>query len=77
MTQIYVATFNVAIVTKKCICEKIDQTTLRIILTEGKNRQIRKMCMVLGFNVLTLKRTRISTFFLSTLEEGNFMFTKI
>jgi 23S rRNA pseudouridine2604 synthase len=64
-------------VTKKCICEKIDQTTLRIILTEGKNRQIRKMCMVLGFNVLTLKRTRISTFFLSTLEEGNFMFTKI
>jgi 23S rRNA pseudouridine2604 synthase len=64
-------------VTKKCICEKIDQTTLRIILTEGKNRQIRKMCMVLGYNVLTLKRTRISTFFLSTLEEGNFMFTKI
>jgi 23S rRNA pseudouridine2604 synthase len=64
-------------VTKKCICEKIDKTTLRIILTEGKNRQIRKMCIVLGFNVLTLKRIRISTFFLSNLEEGNFMFTKI
>jgi len=64
-------------VTKKCICEKIDKTTLRIILTEGKNRQIRKMCIVLGFNVLTLKRIRISTFFLSNLEEGNFKFTKI
>lgn len=64
-------------VTKKCICEIINPTTIKIVLTEGKNRQIRKMCMVLGFNVLSLKRVRISDFILGNITEGNFMFTKI
>lgn len=64
-------------VTKKCICEIINPTTIKIVLTEGKNRQIRKMCMVLGFNVLSLKRVRISDFLLGNISEGNFMFTKI
>lgn len=64
-------------VTKKCICEIINPTTIKIVLTEGKNRQIRKMCMVLGFNVLTLKRVRVSDFFLGNITEGDFMFTKI
>lgn len=64
-------------VTKNCICEIINPTTIKIVLTEGKNRQIRKMCMVLGFNVLSLKRVRISDFLLGNITEGDFMFTKI
>jgi 23S rRNA pseudouridine2604 synthase len=64
-------------VTKNCVCEKINENTIRVILTEGKNRQIRKMCMVLDYNVLTLKRIRISDFFLGNLQEGDFEFTKI
>ena len=64
-------------VTKKCFCEKIDQKTIRVILTEGKNRQIRKMCIVLGFTVLTLKRIRIANFLLNDLKEAEFKFTII
>jgi len=64
-------------VTKKCFCEKITHNTIRVILTEGKNRQIRKMCIVLGFNVLKLKRIRISDFCLNNLQVGNYEFTKI
>ncbi|MDP3557863.1 MAG: pseudouridine synthase [Bacteroidota bacterium] len=63
--------------TKKCFCEKIDSNTIRIILTEGKNRQIRKMCKVLGFNVISLLRIRISEFHLGNIKEGNTEITKI
>lgn len=63
--------------TKKCFCEKIDSNTIRIILTEGKNRQIRKMCKVLGFNVISFLRIRISEFHLGNLKEGNAEITKI
>jgi 23S rRNA pseudouridine2604 synthase len=46
-------------VTKKCFVEKIDQHQFRIILTQGLNRQIRRMCEYLGYNVTRLKRIRI------------------
>lgn len=46
-------------VTRKCIVEKIDNLTFRIILTQGLNRQIRRMCEYLGYRVRTLKRIRI------------------
>lgn len=46
-------------VTKKCKVEKINRTTFKIILTQGLNRQIRRMCEYLGYEVQTLKRTRI------------------
>ena len=46
-------------VTRKCIVEKIDNLTFRIILTQGLNRQIRRMCEYLGYRVRTLKRVRI------------------
>jgi 23S rRNA pseudouridine2604 synthase len=42
-------------VTKKCKVEKINDTTFNIILTEGLNRQIRRMCEYLGYEVKTLK----------------------
>tara|TARA_B100000809_G_C15031082_1_gene491977 strand:+ start:179 stop:928 length:750 start_codon:yes stop_codon:yes gene_type:complete len=45
--------------TKKCQVKKIDSQTFSIILTQGLNRQIRRMCEYLTFEVETLKRTRI------------------
>lgn len=46
-------------VTRPCMVEAIDKTTFRIILTQGLNRQIRRMCEFLGYEVKTLKRIRI------------------
>lgn len=45
--------------TKKCVVEKLGTTTFKIILTQGLNRQIRRMCEYLNYEVLTLKRVRI------------------
>jgi 23S rRNA pseudouridine2604 synthase len=46
-------------VTKKCLVKKLNDHTFKIILTEGLNRQIRRMCEHLGYNVTKLKRIRI------------------
>ncbi|HBG33277.1 MAG: 23S rRNA pseudouridine synthase F [Tenericutes bacterium GWC2_39_45] len=46
-------------VTKPCIVEKVSEKSFRIILTEGMNRQIRRMCETFGYTVLSLKRVRI------------------
>ncbi len=46
-------------VTKKCDVERIDDMTFRIVLTQGLNRQIRRMCEFLGYEVKKLKRIRI------------------
>lgn len=46
-------------VTKKCEVEKLDTMTFRIVLTQGLNRQIRRMCEFLGYEVKKLKRIRI------------------
>lgn len=45
--------------TKKCKAEKIDSHTFKIILTQGLNRQIRRMCEYLDYQVTSLKRIRI------------------
>ncbi|APY09061.1 23S rRNA pseudouridine synthase F [Winogradskyella sp. J14-2] len=45
--------------TKKCVVKKIDKHTFSIILTQGLNRQIRRMCEYLNYEVQTLKRVRI------------------
>lgn len=45
--------------TKKCKVEQISKTVFRIILTQGLNRQIRRMCEYLDYEVVALKRTRI------------------
>jgi len=45
--------------TKQCAVEKKGQTTFRIILTQGLNRQIRRMCEYMGYEVKKLKRIRI------------------
>lgn len=46
-------------VTKKCEVEQLGKFAFRIILTQGLNRQIRRMCEYLGYEVVSLKRIRI------------------
>lgn len=46
-------------VTKKCKVEQISKYVFRIVLTQGLNRQIRRMCEYLGYEVTALKRIRI------------------
>ncbi len=46
-------------VTKKCEVEQIDQVHFQIILTQGLNRQIRRMCEYLGYEVKKLKRVSV------------------
>ena len=52
--------------TKKCKVEPISKFTFRIILTQGLNRQIRRMCEYLGYEVTKLKRVRIMNIKLNT-----------
>ncbi len=64
-------------ITKKCFVKKIDDFTFNIILTQGLNRQIRRMCDYLGFEVKTLKRIRIMNIKLNKLKPGKYRhFTK-
>lgn len=46
-------------VTKPCFVERLDDYTFRIILTQGLNRQIRRMCTHLGYHIRRLQRIRI------------------
>ncbi len=57
-------------VTQKCFIEQLDKNRFRIILTQGLNRQIRRMCEVLGYTVIKLKRTRIMNIKLEGIAVG-------
>ena len=57
-------------ITKNCKVEKINDFTFKIILTQGLNRQIRRMCEYLNYEVKKLKRTRIMNVNLRNLELG-------
>ena len=46
-------------ITKKCEVERLSNHTFRMVLTQGLNRQIRRMCEYLGYEVTALKRVRI------------------
>ena len=56
--------------TRPCRVEKISSRVIRIILTQGLNRQIRRMCLALGYRVQKLKRIRIMNIELNGLKEG-------
>lgn len=58
-------------VTQKCLVEKISAKIFRIILTQGLNRQIRRMCEYLDYEVTKLKRTRIMNVELGYLQSGD------
>ena len=57
-------------VTRPCQVEKTGRNSFRIILTQGLNRQIRRMCEYLGYQVRSLKRVRIMDLTLDGLSEG-------
>ncbi len=59
-------------VTRSCKVEKIDYTRFRIILTQGLNRQIRRMCEYFGCRVVSLKRVRIVNIRLGNLPVGGY-----
>lgn len=61
-------------VTKKCSVKQEGKNRFRIILTQGLNRQIRRMCTALGYEVVTLKRTRIMHITLSNLAPGKWRY---
>lgn len=46
-------------ITKKCEVERLSKFIFRIVLTQGLNRQIRRMCEYLGYEVIQLKRVRV------------------
>ena len=57
-------------VTKKCKVIQTAPQEFKIVLTQGLNRQIRRMCEYLGYEVVTLKRTRIMNVTLKGLKVG-------
>jgi len=57
-------------VTKKCTVEKVSRFVFRIILVQGLNRQIRRMCDYLEYDVISLKRIRIMNIELGNLPVG-------
>ena len=58
--------------TRPCEIEKVGKYTMKIILTQGLNRQIRRMCETKNYKVLQLKRVRIMNVFLASLKPGEY-----
>ena len=59
-------------VTRPCKVEKLGKYTFSIILTQGLNRQIRRMCEALGYEVKDLVRVRVMNIRLGSLKEGQY-----
>ena len=60
------------VTTRKCQIKKLGSNKFNIILTQGLNRQIRRMCQALGYHVRTLKRVRIMNINLGDLKEDTY-----
>lgn len=58
-------------VTRPCKIEQLERRVFRIILTQGLNRQIRRMCEALNYRVMALTRIRIMNICLNRLKSGN------
>jgi 23S rRNA pseudouridine2604 synthase len=61
-------------VTKRCKVSQENRQRFRITLTQGLNRQIRRMCEVLGYHVIRLKRIRIMNITLEGLNSGQWRY---
>jgi len=59
-------------VTRPCRVKKTDSSSFDIILTEGLNRQIRRMCEAYGYHVTALKRIRVMNILLGELKPGEY-----
>lgn len=60
------------VTTKPCQVERLGKKKFKIILTQGLNRQIRRMCKELGFHVTGIKRVRIMNIHLGHLTTGGY-----
>lgn len=60
------------VTTRPCKVKKISADTFSIILTQGLNRQIRRMCEMLGYSVVKLQRIRIMNIKLGDLKKGQY-----
>lgn len=61
---------------KRAKVSPINDHSFRMTLTEGRKRQIRRMCELVGLNVVSLKRTRIGKIHLGHLKEGEWRYLK-
>lgn len=60
--------------TQKCFVKQEGDSRFKIVLTQGLNRQIRRMCEALGYRVISLKRTRIMNISISGLQTGKWRY---
>ena len=63
---------NEKTVTRRCQVSKVSRSRFRIVLTQGLNRQIRRMCEVFGYKVVELRRVRIMNITLGDLQLGEY-----
>lgn len=63
---------ELSVTTRKCHVKKLSSRTFKIILTQGYNRQIRRMCEYFGYRVVELQRVRIMNIELGDLKEGGY-----
>ena len=62
------------VTTKPCRVERVDAETFRLVLTQGLNRQIRRMCSALGYRVRRLQRVRIINVHVGALRAGEWRY---
>lgn len=60
------------VTTRKCQVKQLGKRTFKIVLTQGYNRQIRRMCQAFGYRVTRLKRVRIMNIKLGDLKVGTY-----
>lgn len=60
------------LMTRPCEITRLESDTMRMILTQGMNRQIRRMCGAIGYQVRSLKRTRVMNIELGMLKPGEY-----
>ncbi len=60
------------ITTRECKAEKMGKYTFRLVLTQGVNRQIKRMCIACGYRVKELKRVRVMHIKLGNMRPGEY-----
>ena len=63
---------ELSVKTRKCKVKRTGEMSFDITLTQGLNRQIRRMCEALGYKVIGLMRFRIMNLFVDNIREGSY-----
>ena len=63
---------ELGVTTRPCKTRKMGERVFRIVLTQGLNRQIRRMCESVGYRVVSLQRIRVANLRLGDLQEGQY-----